>query len=190
MAIFDAALSYLLCNEKGLEKNHNDPGGITNCGISLRFLKCLSPDQLKQANIFTDCISAETIENITLIQVKKLYQNQFWSIAPFEKIANQNVCNYIFDMAVNMGISPAIKCTQRAIWAYMENRNVLIDDGLLGNITLGFINRFNSFLLPAIRSERGGDYRLIAQENKIEEVFLNGWINRAYGVRVNDTLIG
>lgn len=47
MSDFDTAVNYVLRNERGLNESKNDRGGITNFGISLRFLKTVPSENLK-----------------------------------------------------------------------------------------------------------------------------------------------
>lgn len=180
MADFDIALNYVIAREGGLYESKNDPGGITNHGISLRFLKCLESEKRKQYGINPDELIADDVKNINIEQVQSLYFGEFWQHAHFDKINNQNNCNYIFDTAVNMGISPAIKCAQRACWSVLKDKNLPIEDGILGNETLAIINQCSIYLLPAMRSERAGEYRLIAERNPHEKEYLEGWLNRSY----------
>lgn len=178
MSDFDIAIANVLKNEKGLVDNPHDAGQITNFGISFRFLKNLSRESLVKYGIFEE-VSEQTIRDLSLSQAKNIYRGEFWDHAPFEKIGNQDIANYVFDMAVNLGIAPAIKCLQRAVWAVMKRRD-LIDDGILGLKTLAAILQCGFLLLPAIRSERAGYYRLTAQVNIMDAEFLQGWLNRAY----------
>ena len=71
MADFEQAINFVLKNEGGLEENPNDPGGITNHGISLRFLKSIKPDA-----------SEEDIRNLTVNQAKTIYYDHFWVNSP------------------------------------------------------------------------------------------------------------
>lgn len=178
MNSFDMAVDYVLKNEVGLENNPHDPGGITKYGISLRFLKYISPERLKSYGIHI--ADEHAIINLTLDQAKELYKGEFWNNANFFDIVNQDCCNYIFDMAVNMGINPAIKCAQRGCWSVMKKRNIIEDDGILGKETIKMINQCGRLLLLPMISERAGYYRLISEKNNSQE-FLNGWLNRAYG---------
>lgn len=178
MSSFDEAIDFVLRNEKGLVNNSHDNGKITNHGISLRFLKNLPADSLRKYGVFEE-VSEDTIRHLTLEQAKKIYHDEFWLSAPFEKIGNQAHCNFIFDMAINMGIAPAIKCVQRACWAVMQKRD-LIDDGVMGVKTLDAIKRCGFLMMPPMRSERAGYYRLIVQNDGDQKDFINGWLNRAY----------
>lgn len=180
MSEFDAAVDYVLLQEGELEESPNDPGGITKYGISLRFLKALTDP--KRYGFTAETINSDTIKELTIDKAKELYKGEFWEHAPFDKINNQTNCNYIFDMGVNMGIAPAIKCAQRACWAVMRKRNIIVDDGILGNETLSLINQCGGLLLYTMRSERAGEYRLIADRNPPEKEYLDDWLNRSYGV--------
>lgn len=179
MAIYSLALEYLLRNEGGLEENSKDPGGITNFGISLRFLKAIL--EPAKYGIHDQNIDADTIRHLNISQAALIYKGEFWDHANFANISDQDVCNYVFDMGVNMGIAPSVRCCQRAIWAVWKNRSALRDDGILGPQTLIWIERCNpKYLLPAMRSERAGNYREIAARNSDQEIFINGWLRRAY----------
>lgn len=181
MKKFDAAFDYVMINEGGLEENEADPGGITKYGISLRFLRSLGKEKLKEYNIYIgDIVTPEDINDLTFEQSKAVYFGEFWQKAPFEKLNWQEVVNYIFDMAVNMGISPAIKCAQRAVWAVCKNKNVLQEDGILNDTTVGMINHCEFFIIASMRSERAGVYRLIVEKNPKEKIFLSDWLKRSY----------
>lgn len=178
MSQFDQAVSFVLENEGGLSDNPRDKGSITNFGISLRFLKNIPPDNLKKYGIYSD--DEEAIRTLSLEQVRAIYMGEFWIHAPFEKIANQEHCNYIFDMAVSLGISPAIKCVQRACWAVMKRWQILVDDGIMGQKTLLAIKQCGIFIMPALRAERGNYYRNIVNIHPDQKEFLKGWYDRTY----------
>lgn len=180
MSSFDIAVNYVIAKEGGLNIDQNDAGGITNHGISLRFLKSLT--DARKYGFDPETINSDTIRDLTLTQAKGLYKGEFWNNAPFERINNQNNANFIFDMAINMGIHPAIKSAQRACWAVKRKRNIIVDDGILGEKTIKMINECGVCLLPAMRSERAGDYRVIIERNQSDLKFQDGWMNRAYGV--------
>ena len=179
MANFEEALAVVLEKEGGLSERKNDPGGITKCGISLRFLKSLPVDQLKNYSIF-EVPNDETVRHLNKEQITKIYHDEFWVKADFHKINHQELCNYLFDASVNMGLAPAIKCVQRAIWSNVADNHALKDDGILGDVTLDYINTYSDLLMSALRSERAGHYRLIAAEHNSQQEFLAGWLNRAY----------
>lgn len=176
---FDLAIDKVLKHEGSLVDNPNDPGGITNLGISLRFLKGVNPLSLKKYGFNPETINKDTIKQLTLDQAKTLYLHEFWEHAPFSRINRQDLATYLFDMAVNMGIAPAIKCIQRACWAVLHDRSI-VDDGVMGDKTIDAINQCGFYLLPVLRAERSSYYRCIVTRNPSQQEFLNGWLNRTY----------
>lgn len=175
---FYDAVNYVISNEGLLSNNPHDLGGITKYGISFRFIKSFSVEKQKKYGIYP--LNDESIINLTIPQAKDIYKGEFWDHANFSDIDNQDCCNFIFDMAINMGISPAIKCAQRACWSIMNKRGIIEDDGILGSETISLINQCGKNLIFPLRSERAGYYRLISEKNSSQE-FINGWLNRAYG---------
>lgn len=178
MAEFNEAVELVLKNEGLLVKENHDKGGITKFGISLRFLRSLDLETLKKYGIFEYPVD-DTIRDLSIDKAKEIYRGEFWNAASFEKIGNQEQANYIFDTAVNMGIAPAIKCVQRAVWSVMKRREIQ-DDGILGVQTLAGIQRCGFLLMPAMRSERAGYYRLTVAHDAQQDANLQGWLNRAY----------
>lgn len=173
MSISDDAIEYVLGNEGLLEVNENDPGGITKFGVSLRFMKSLTTDELKKIDIY-DEVTDDTIRNMDKNLAVKIYKIFFWDIAPFYRIANQLHCNYIFDMSVDQGLAPAIKCVQHAIWA-VSKQNLLAADGILGDKTIAGIKLCGFMLMPALRAERANYYRSLDKKE-----FIEGWLRRTY----------
>lgn len=182
MSLIDptAAINYVLGNEGLLVDNPQDPGGITFAGISLRFLKSLTAEELKECEIFDLEITADTILHLDIEKARLIYLKIWWERCNLDGIFRQTIASFIFDMCINHGISPAIKMVQRACWAVVKDRNTIKDDGVLGPKTLSAINQCGFYLLPVLRSERASFYRMLAEKDANFNVFLNGWLNRAY----------
>lgn len=182
MSDFNAAVDFVLENEGGLAQNPNDAGGITNFGVSLRFLREVIPENLRRYGIF-DPVTDTTIRDLTLDQAKFIYRGEFWDHAPFEKIKNQRVCNYIFDMAINMGIADGVKIVQRSLWAVFFNQGIVKDDGALGEQTLIRLNFFeHDEILPVLVASRASFYRLLVEIRPKDKENLNGWLKRCYRI--------
>lgn len=179
MAIFDVAVSFILQNEGILNENAKDKGGITKYGISLRFLKSLSVEELKRVGLSAE-IDEQTIRDLKPEQARQIYYFQFWLHARFADIESQDQANYLFDMAINLGIAPAVKCIQRAIWAVMKRWDLLVDDGILGDKTLAALHKCGFLLMPALRAERANYYRNIVNLHPDQKEFFDGWLNRTY----------
>lgn len=181
MANFDSCVAYVLVHEGGLTKNKADPGGITNFGISLRFLRDVPKDNLKRVGIFGE-VTEQTIIDLTKDQAEKLYYSEFWLKAPFDKIMNNMLGKYIFDMSIHHGLSQAVRITQRACCSAQKVKDYVKDDALFGSKTLQAINQASFMLVPALISERTGFMRQLVAVNPKLEVFLDGWLNRAFDI--------
>lgn len=183
MANFEPAVALVLSNEGGFVDNPKDSGGATNYGISLRFLREVPNERLRLYGIFVDNnqLKVDNIRELTREQAVLIYKGEFWDHAPFEKISSQAICNSIFDMACHSGIFLAIRNTQRALWAINSAPNFPTDDGILGIATLSMIGYIpNTVFLAALKAERAGFLRLLAQEQQKDKEFLHGWLERCY----------
>ncbi len=178
---FERAFNFVIENEGGLSENPNDSGGITNCGISLRFLREVKEANLRRYGIFEQ-VNENTIRNLTLDQIKLIYKGEFWEGSGLEEIDSRCISSYIFDMVVNLGSPQAIRCVQRGICAATFSRGQLLVDGLLGERTIGNINSIGEELLPILVAIRAEFYRFLAATRPKDEVFLDGWLNRAYSL--------
>ena len=150
MADFNLAISIVLTNEGGLVDDPNDPGGLTNYGIS----KASYPNL--------------DIKNLTVAQATAIYLRDFWL---FGGIVNQAVATKLFDAYVNMR-HDAIKIAQGIVGAVV--------DGGYGVHTEAAINSTDpTNFLSSFRSALEQHYRGIAAAHPSEAKFLSGWLRRA-----------
>jgi lysozyme family protein len=157
---FLKAIDYMLKHEGGYVNDSADPGGETRYGISRRSYPNLN------------------IKSLTKDQAREIYHRDFWTKAKCEDIVDESVAVKLFDLAVNMGISQAIKLIQRAL---RSTGHSVTEDGIIGPATIAAINKADpTDLLAALKSEAAGFYRLIAQANPSQKKFIEGWLNRAY----------
>ena len=73
MSDFNVAVDFVLENEGGLSENPKDTGGITNFGISLRFLRELPNENLRRYGIF-EPVTEMTVRDLTIDQAKFIYR--------------------------------------------------------------------------------------------------------------------
>lgn len=172
MSNFDTAVLTVLKHEGRLVNDVSDPGGITNYGISLRFLQNL--EGLKGDFDHDGDVDAEDIKVLSQDDAANLYRLHWWDKYQYERVINQSVATKLLTLSVNMGAISAHKSLQRAIRS--SSGVVLLDDGFLGSKSIFALNETNpSELLCAYRSEAAGFYRSL---NKPK--YINGWLNRAY----------
>lgn len=151
MAEFQKAIDYVLSNEGGIVNEPDDPGGLTNWGISSRAYPDLD------------------IRNLTKDDAIAIYERDYWR---FDGIQNQRIATKLFDASVNMGVSTAVRLLQLAL--------VVTADGILGPETLRAINTADEHILMNEFKARLAKYYcddVIVRPRM--GVDLMGWLRRA-----------
>lgn len=178
MSTFELAIDRVIKHEGGFVNNPNDPGGATKYGISLRWLKSIG--ELTYDLNHDGDIDINDIRKMNIEEAKTIYRKEWWDKYNYALIKDQLIATKIFDLSVNMGAKQAHKLVQRALWS-INGYQTLLDDGVLGSVSLALINEtIFSLLLPVIRSECAGFYRVLAESKKSFKEFLEGWLVRAY----------
>ena len=154
MASFETALAKTLVFEGGLVDRADDPGGLTNFGISSASHLELSPDQIR---------------NMTQEQAAAIYRAQYWPDI-YDQISDQRIANGLFDFGVTSGPHVAVQTLQGAIFGMGGPAC----DGAFGPATLAALNRVSgNAILKEFTTERGLFY---AQLGKPQ--FLHSWLAR------------
>jgi lysozyme family protein len=185
MTLFDRAIEVVLKHEGGYVDHPSDPGGATNYGVSLRFLKAEIADGRLDAEIYDydddRDIDADDIKALTRDDAIAAYRARFWDPHGWDRF-HDIIAIKAFDLSVNMGPRQAIKLLQRACKACSQD---IADDGIMGPITVRTVQRVEEDLGPfslraALRSEAAGFYRSLIAGNSKFAAFQNGWMRRAY----------
>lgn len=168
MKEFNDYFKVILEHEGGFVNHPNDPGGKTNYGISLLFLKGLVLDE---GDIDHDGdIDGDDIKALTIEDSRKLYQKFFWDPLHLDGIVNEELKLHIFDHGVNAGTRTAVKLLQRILG--------VTDDGSLGNATTSATNTYTKDIIEEYKKAREKYYLDIIAKNPRLIVFKNGWLNR------------
>lgn len=168
MASFDLAYKKVLDAEGGYQKHPNDRGNYNSLGALVGTNWGIS------APVYETWIHRPPTEtdmrNMPLSTAKNIYRVRFWDRIQGNQIRNQNLADFIFDGAVNHGVSTGVRLLQKALR--------IREDGVLGNQTLFAINAANpAALYNRYKEERIRFYHKIA-ERPGQSVFLTGWLNR------------
>ena len=170
MSSFELAIPVVLRHEGGLVNNPNDPGGITNFGVSLRWLK--SKGLAGDINHDGD-VDAADIKIMTVAEATDFYRRFWWDQYKYGTIAAQMVATKIFDAAVNMGPVRAATLAQDVVGT--------VQDGVLGPKSFAEINAMSSLtFLVAYQNQMAAFYRRLVLLDPRRQQFLQGWLNRAY----------
>lgn len=179
---FDRSVQTVLMHEGGYSPpRSSDPGGATNWGISLRYLRGLG-DLDRDGRLDGDLdgdgdVDAVDVRGMQRGQAVAFYRND-WIRWGLDRISAPAIAEKVFDLMVNMGPLRVVLLLQRALRAV---GSPVEEDGQLGPHTVGATNAAPPLtLLAALRSEAAGQYRLIARANPALAPNLPGWEKRAY----------
>ena len=162
MSKIGGSIGYVFKNEGGFTDDPNDSGGATNWGIT--------HDDL--ARFLCRSVSVDDVKNISQGLATQIYEEFYWDPMDLCDVDDQNVATCIFDTGVNRGISRAVKYAQQVVGTSQ--------DGRMGPITLKAINEMPRarFISDYWKLVFDG-YLEIVKNNPSQNVFLNGWKNRA-----------
>ena len=160
--VFKQAFDNLADLEKGYSDHPTDRGGKTRYGISSVWHPEIDIDHLAPA------------------ETEKTYFDEYWRRPGINKlISKPRVASKVFEMGVVAGQNRAIMLLQRALRSCTGKK--LTEDGVLGPETeSAFLSANEECLLVGLRSEMAGYFRSIVERDKSQQVFREGWLNRAY----------
>jgi lysozyme family protein len=101
MSDFLTAVIKTLIYEGGLSDNPQDPGGLTNFGISIRAHPELTPDDIR---------------TMTKTRAIGIYRQSYWPDI-YSEITDQRLANSLFDFGVTSGVHVAVQTLQGVIFA-------------------------------------------------------------------------
>jgi lysozyme family protein len=170
---FNQCMSSILEHEGGLSKDKRDPGGITQWGISLRYLKSIGYDVNGDGEITEEDIIALPKDGAI-----KIYRKFWWDKYYYTNFNELKVVEKVFDLAVNMGGYGAHKLLQIAINNLQDSPIKM--DGKLGVQTFAAANKLNADKLrQELRVCAEKRYNEILEKNPEMEWARKGWMNRA-----------
>ena len=176
-AVFAWAHAFTAAHEGGLTQHPADPGGITNCGVSLRWLRELAGERQAAGrssdNLDFDRdgdIDADDIRALTRQDAERLFRNTFWKDSGACTLPAP-IAAALYDTAVNCGTHRAVTMLQRVLG--------LKQDGIIGPRTRAAAHIGDSYA-AALRllDERAAFYRRLAEQRPELRVFLKGWLRR------------
>lgn len=118
MANFDKEFEKVVFVEGGYVNDPDDAGGETYLGISRKnnpkWSGWVSIDQLKKHHPKNFKKLLKQTPELTA-KAKYLYKEKYWDVLELDDIHSQDIAHQLFDTAVNMGITSAIRIAQQVI---------------------------------------------------------------------------
>lgn len=162
---FNISLTWVLKHEGGFVNHPEDPGGMTNMGITAETFAEYTGRRLST-------ITEKEIRALTVDQVAPIYKRKYWDKCKCDQLPS-GLDYAVFDYAVNSGPSRAIKHLQRCL--------AIAEDGIIGQDTLKHINQ-------VIPKELLYEYISLREEFlkslKTFNTFGKGWISRTTEVKL------
>lgn len=122
MANYNIAYNKVIKVEGGYVNDPDDAGGETYMGISrkfnpnAKFWKVIDEIKSKNKSITNKEMNAILKKNNTIIgEIKNIYKNKYWDKLYLDNLNSQKIAEELFDTAVNMGVSVAIKILQNSL---------------------------------------------------------------------------
>lgn len=183
---FDRLFEKLIRIEGGYANHPDDRGAETYCGISRRFWPQWEGwtvvDRLKSSPGFPK----SAYENAELAQnVKEFYRQNFWSRMRLDIIDEEAICEEIFEMSVNLGISKTAEII-RASYANLDPApgpdpgfsvevRVLFPKDAEALNRISAAGRTDAFLVLA-NAYQAVHYNNLVFKDKRQKIFLLGWL--------------
>lgn len=153
---FLRSLDLVLKAEGGFSQHPDDPGGMTNLGVTKRVWE----------NFVGHEVSETDMRLLTKDIVTPLYLSKYWDKVRGDSLPD-GVDYLVFDFAVNAGPSRAIKTLQQALH--------VVSDGILGPQTMQAIHAADpEELIDDYSKAKSAFYRGLG----MFPTFGKGWLNR------------
>jgi lysozyme family protein len=170
---FDVAMKTIIRHEGGYSNDASDPGGSTNFGISLRYIKSAHIDPNGDGKE-----DESDIIHLTQSEADSIYYRQWFLRYHYDTITSQITLTKVMDASVNMGASQAHKLVKRAI-NQITNDKIHVD-GDLDPTTIQLLNNIEPVVFhDAMVAEEEQFYRDIVKRHKPLGRFLGGWLARS-----------
>lgn len=168
MAEFDIALAITLPLEGGYVFDPDDPGGETNCGITM------STFQHTAHPLLGIDPTSENLKALTPGQAGIIYRANYWRPIHGDDLALQELANILFDFYVNAG-THASSLLQTVINNMLPQPSLTVDGGIGRNTldalaTLPQNDVYNNY--------KQGRIHYYENLGVVHPKFLRGWLNR------------
>lgn len=163
---FKQALIWTLKHEGGYVNHPQDPGGMTNLGVTAQTLAEYTGRRLST-------ITEREMRELTPEIVAPIYKRKYWDQCKCDQLPS-GIDYAVFDYAVNSGPRRAVQHLQQCL--------AIEDDGLLGPLTLKYVENVLAEELLLEYMQRREDF---LRRLRTFKTFGKGWIRRIKEVEQN-----
>ncbi|MBE3139032.1 MAG: secretion activator protein [Thermoplasmata archaeon] len=167
MAEWEKCYSKTLKFEGGFQKIFNDRGNWTGGSIGKGDLKGTKYGISAKSYPHLD------IESLTKDDAIEIFRRDYWNKLRLTDIDSNRVAWKAFDIAINCGCGTAAKILQRSV--------DVVDDGIVGNITLEAVNKSDNTRLLREMVRRQQEHYLNIHDDE------NDWAFKGWMIRAEDT---
>ena len=160
---FEKCLEMLLVHEGGFVNHPEDPGGMTNLGVTKKvWEEWVGHD-----------VAEKEMRNLTPLMVAPLYKRKYWDACRADDlISGLDYC--VFDVAVNSGVGRAVKLLQQTVGA--------TPDGGYGSITAALVKEAEKDPIKLIEQFSAKRQEFL-ESLKAFPTFGKGWTRRVAEVK-------
>lgn len=176
MNILQRSLDHVFEYEGGLVDHPNDPGGITNLGISIKFAGSIHLDLDRDGRT-----TAADIRAIDKAEATNIYLKWFWIPARCPELPDPIALAQL-DAAVNLGVGRAVRMLQKGLRFGLQDTKIAVD-GAFGPQTMAAVDRVRTANDPAVLDRtlremlaRRGEWYACLDE--LDDDFGLGWMRR------------
>lgn len=185
MANFDIAFKNTLTHEGGYSNDPNDPGGETIYGLARK----KNPDwegwtlvdnfKRDKLNFPKNALADSAIMSL----VKLFYKKRYWDVNRLDEINLQEICNEMFDTAINLGQGKAASFLLLSVDLLNRGGKDYSDvpeDGKIDPSDVALVNSHKrpQNILKCLNGLQFMHYYTITKAKPSFEDYFNGWLNR------------
>ena len=177
MNIKDKLIGNLIVKEQGYVNHKNDHGKATNYGITL-------------ATAIAHGYTGD-MKQFPISKAYEIYASTYWDANSLNDVLSisEKITEELFDTGVNMGVEIAGGFLQRTLNSFNRNERDFDDltvDGIVGLKTVSALKDYfkinptyaEANVLKALNGMQTMRYIEIAENDKSQEDFTNGWIRQ------------
>ena len=161
---FESCLKNLLKHEGGFVNHPQDPGGMTNLGVTKAVYEAWVGHE----------VTEKTMRELTPEVIAPLYRKKYWDACRADELVS-GLDYAVFDCAVNSGAGRAIKFLQSCVGVN--------PDGGFGSLTMAAVNQFQGDVSNTLVKEYCEKRLDFLKSLKTFETFGKGWERRVNEVR-------